>query len=104
MIMPYLFPDWLNPDPWLTRARNTDARAVRQALATECPGIAELAALLSPAAGEALDRIATRAQLLTRRQFGHTISLYVPLYLSDFCKNGCVYCGFAADRRRPRRR
>ena len=102
--MSTLPPDWLNPDPWLNRVRNTDARAVRQALATEYPGIAELAALLSPAAGEALDRLATRAQFLTRRQFGRTISLYVPLYLSDFCKNGCVYCGFAADRHRPRRR
>ena len=101
--MSTLPPDWLNPDPWLNRVRNTDARAVRQALATEYPGIAELAALLSPAAGEALDRLATRAQFLTRRQFGRTISLYVPLYLSDFCKNGCVYCGFAADRHRPRR-
>ena len=102
--MSTLPPDWLNPDLWLNRVRNTDARAVRQALATEYPGIAELAALLSPAAGEALDRLATRAQFLTRRQFGRTISLYVPLYLSDFCKNGCVYCGFAADRHRPRRR
>ena len=102
--MSTLPPDWLNPDPWLNRARNTNARAVQQALATECPGIAELAALLSPAAGEALDTLTARAQLLTRRQFGRTISLYVPLYLSDFCKNGCVYCGFAADRLRPRRR
>ncbi|MBU0715192.1 MAG: 2-iminoacetate synthase ThiH [Verrucomicrobia bacterium] len=102
--MPALLPDWLNPDPWLTRARNTDTRAVQQALATECPGIAELAALLSPVAGEALERLAARAQLITHRQFGRTISLYVPLYLSDFCKNGCIYCGFAADRRRSRRR
>jgi 2-iminoacetate synthase len=104
LIMSALPSDWLNPDPWLTRARSADARAVRQALATECPGIAELAALLSPAAGEALDRIMTNAQLLTLRQFGRTIALYVPLYLSDFCESGCVYCGFAADRHQPRRR
>lgn len=101
--MSFSTPDWLNPAPWLTRARNADARAVQQALATECPDIAELAALLSPAAGEALDQLAAHAQRITRRQFGRTISLYVPLYLSDFCDNGCVYCGFAADRRRPRR-
>lgn len=104
MIMAYLFPDWLNPDTWLNRVRNADARDVRQALTTECPGIAELATLLSPAAGNALERLAACAQLITHRQFGRTISLYVPLYLSDFCKNGCVYCGFAADRCRPRRR
>ncbi|MFA5043069.1 MAG: 2-iminoacetate synthase ThiH [Kiritimatiellia bacterium] len=97
-------PDWLNPDPWSALAQDADARAVRQALATECPGGADLAALLSPAAGEELERLAVRAQLMTRRQFGRTISLYVPLYLSDFCENGCAYCGFAADRRQPRRR
>ncbi|MDD5678147.1 MAG: 2-iminoacetate synthase ThiH [Kiritimatiellae bacterium] len=102
--MSALHPDWLNPDRWLACARNADARNVQQALTAECPGIAELAMLLSPAAGMALDRLATRARFLTRRQFGHTIPLYVPLYLSDFCKNGCVYCGFASDRRRPRRR
>jgi len=96
--------DWLNPGPWLARALSADARVVRQALMAECPGIAELAVLLSPAAGEALEPLAARAQLITRRQFGRTITLYVPLYLSDFCENGCVYCGFAADRRRPRRR
>lgn len=102
--MPFYTPDWLNPDPWLNRVRNADARDVRQALTTECPGIAELATLLSPAAGEALETLAVRARLITRLQFGRTIALYVPLYLSDFCKSGCVYCGFAADRRRPRRR
>lgn len=102
--MPSLCPDWLDPDPWLIRAHNTDARALQQALASKSPGIAELAALLSPVAGEMLDRIALRARQITQRQFGHTISLYVPLYLSDFCSNGCVYCGFAADRRQPRRR
>jgi len=102
--MPLCTTDWLDPEPWRIRARDTDARAVRQALAAEGPGIAELAALLSPAAGEMLEPLAARAQFLTRRHFGRTISIFVPLYLSDFCKNGCVYCGFASDRRQPRRR
>lgn len=102
--MDALFPDWLNPTPWLARAQNANASDVSRALTAECPGIAELAMLLSPAAGEAIDELAACAQLITRRQFGRTISLFVPLYLSDFCKNGCVYCGFAADRRRARRR
>ncbi|MBI2441177.1 MAG: 2-iminoacetate synthase ThiH [Lentisphaerae bacterium] len=94
----------MNSDPWLSRARAADERAVRQALLVEDPGIAELAALLSPPAGAALESLAARAQLMTRRQFGRTVALYAPLYLSDYCPSGCVYCGFAANRQRPRRR
>ena len=63
-----------------------------------------MAALLSPAAGRQLETLAHRAQMLTRRHFGRTIALYVPLYLSDYCSGGCVYCGFAADRSQPRHR
>ena len=48
--------------------------------------------------------MAVRARDLTRRHFGRTVSLYIPLYLSDYCSGGCVYCGFAADRRQPRHR
>jgi 2-iminoacetate synthase len=48
--------------------------------------------------------MAQRAQALTRRHFGRTVSLYVPLYLSNHCPGGCAYCGFASDRRQPRRR
>jgi len=48
--------------------------------------------------------MAQRAEQLTRRHFGRTISLYAPLYLANYCVGGCVYCGFASDRQQPRRR
>ncbi len=104
MAKPPSMPDWLNPAAWLPIARHAGRQAVRNALAADAPGVAEFAALLSPAAGDALEDLARRARALTRRHFGRTISLYVPLYLSDYCSGGCAYCGFAADRRRPRRR
>ncbi|WP_418791171.1 2-iminoacetate synthase ThiH [Phosphitispora sp. TUW77] len=50
--------------------------------------------LLSPAAGEMLEPMAQKAHHLTVRNFGRVISLYTPMYLSDFCTNECVYCGF----------
>ena len=50
--------------------------------------------LLSPAAKEFLPEMAQRAAILTRNYFGKTMQLYVPLYLSNVCCNGCVYCGF----------
>ncbi len=51
---------------------------------------------LSPAAESILEEMAQRAHALTLRNFGKTIQLYTPLYLSDFCENECVYCGFNA--------
>lgn len=77
---------------------------MERALESATPHEAEMAALLSPAAGRRLESLARRAQGLTSRHFGRTIGLYVPLYLSDYCSGGCVYCGFASDRRQPRHR
>lgn len=51
-------------------------------------------ALLSPSAGEHLEKMAQRAHRLTVQHFGRVILLYTPLYLSNHCVNHCVYCGF----------
>ncbi|MFA5689687.1 MAG: 2-iminoacetate synthase ThiH [Kiritimatiellales bacterium] len=76
--------------------------SIENALATDSPDEETLAALLSPAAADFLEPMAARAQALTRRHFGRTIQLYIPLYLSSYCSGGCAYCGFAADRRTER--
>ncbi|AAM71934.1 MAG TPA: 2-iminoacetate synthase ThiH [Chlorobaculum sp.] len=60
--------------------------------------------LLRQTDNESLERLAAEAQAVTLRRFGRVISLYTPLYLSNFCSSGCVYCGFASDRRSPRRK
>jgi len=93
-------PEWLNPEPWI--GLQFTAADVRRALGAESPGERELAALLSPAAAEFLEPMAQRAQAITRRHFGRTIKLYTPLYLSNFCNGGCLYCGIAADRKAQR--
>lgn len=89
-------PDWLNPAPWLNRTFL--AADVQHALGAESPDEETLAALLSPAASAFIELMAARAQALTRRHFGRTVQLYVPLYLSSWCSGGCAYCGFASDR------
>jgi len=45
---------------------------------------------------ELLESLAQRSQQLTCQYFGRTISLYTPLYISNYCENQCVYCGFNA--------
>ncbi|NMS07438.1 2-iminoacetate synthase ThiH, partial [Vibrio parahaemolyticus] len=34
---------------------------------------------------------------------GNTMSLYIPLYLSNLCANACTYCGFSMENRIKRR-
>ena len=75
---------------------------VEQALARESLRLQDLPALLSPAAEAYLEPLAQRAHELTRQRFGNTIQLYAPLYLSNECCNGCLYCGFHAGNRIPR--
>jgi 2-iminoacetate synthase len=71
-------------------------------VARETRTMADLEALLSPGADarfgtpEGLDALARASADLTLRRFGRTISLYAPLYLSNFCINPCVYCGFSS--------
>ena len=43
---------------------------------------------------ESVEELAQEAAAVTRRQFGRAISLYAPLYLSNFCSSHCTYCGF----------
>lgn len=44
-----------------------------------------------------LEEMVRAAVDMTRRYFGRTISLYAPLYISNYCQNECVYCGFHAS-------
>ena len=95
-------PPWLDPAAWMPHSESSDKRAIQSAILSENPSERELALMLSPAAGEFLELMAQRAQAITRRHFGRTISLFTPLYLSNFCNGGCLYCGIAADRRAKR--
>lgn len=70
------------------------AAHVRRALNRESRTPEDFAALLSPAAGEFLEELAQAAQQETRRHFGNSVNLFTPLYISNFCENYCIYCGF----------
>ena len=96
--------DWLDPLPWLDLARVADPSMVERSLRANEPGVREFAALLSPAAASRMEALAQRALALTRRHFGRAISLYAPLYLSNYCPARCTYCGFSAGLRIARTR
>jgi len=57
--------------------------------------ISDFKALISPAAKPFLEEMAQRSHALTKKRFGNTIQMYIPMYLSNECQNICTYCGFS---------
>ena len=70
------------------------ARDVEQALAKDILSARDFQALLSPAAEPYLEAMARRAQEATRRHFGNSVMMFTPVYISNYCENHCIYCGF----------
>ena len=70
---------------------------------TDEKGSADIAPLLTRASSFSLEFLAAEAKAITLRRFGRTMSLYAPLYLSNYCSSGCAYCGYASDRKTLRR-
>ncbi|MEG0071003.1 MAG: 2-iminoacetate synthase ThiH [Raoultibacter sp.] len=67
---------------------------VRQALAADVRTPLHFAALLSPAAEPFLEEMAQAARREKRRFFGDNVYLFTPIYISNYCDNYCIYCGF----------
>lgn len=67
---------------------------VEGALGQERLSVKDYRALLSPAADGYLEEMAAKAVAETRRHFGNGIQMFTPLYISNYCENHCVYCGF----------
>jgi len=59
-------------------------------------------ALVSPAAKNHLPEMMQMSYALTRKRFGKTIQLFIPMYLSNECNNICTYCGFSFGNKIPR--
>ena len=67
---------------------------IQNAIQSEYLSEKDLIALLSPQASAYLEDMARKAMDLTIRNFGKVVHLYAPLYVSNFCENECLYCGF----------
>ena len=92
-----MFSDEIKRYDWddTTRAINSKtARDVEIALSKEHLNIDDFMALISPAAEPYIENMAQLSHKYTMERFGKTISMYIPLYVSNACSNYCVYCGF----------
>ena len=77
-------------------AHNVDMAAEILARARDCKGLShrEAALLLEcadPAINEGIQRLAAE---IKEKFYGNRIVMFAPLYLSNYCVNGCVYCPY----------
>jgi len=62
----------------------------------DCKGLShrEAATLLECDDPELTQRIFDTAREIKQRFYGNRIVMFAPLYLSNYCVNGCVYCPY----------
>lgn len=65
--------------------------------ARKSPLMERFAALLEPKGPAQIEAMAKESRMITRRNFGRTMRLFAPLYVSNECVNNCSYCGFSRD-------
>ncbi len=54
----------------------------------------ETSVLLNADAPELVEKIFTAAASVKDKIYGRRVVLFVPLYIANYCMNGCLYCGF----------
>ena len=65
----------------------------------------EAAVLLESDSKEVEERIFTLAKEIKQKFYGNRIVMFAPLYLSNYCINGCTYCPYHAKNRHiPRKK
>ncbi len=61
--------------------------------------LAEIQKILQNASPKITEHLAQKSAKLTQQYFGRTISVYTPIYLSNYCSSHCTYCGFNSHNR-----
>lgn len=77
-----------------TAIYNMTTADVERALSKKHLDVLDFMALISPAAEPYIEVMAKLSKQYTEQRFGKTISMFVPLYLTNSCANHCIYCGF----------
>ncbi|WP_194766391.1 2-iminoacetate synthase ThiH [Tamlana sp. I1] len=92
--------NWDTLEQEIYAVSKTDVETV---LAKEKITLNDFKVLISPAAKPFIEHMAQRSHQLTKKRFGNTIQMYIPMYLSNECQNICTYCGFSMTNKIPRK-
>lgn len=89
-------------------AHRSDRKLIGEIMdkARECKGLThrEAAVLLECDQQDLTEEMFTLARDIKQRFYGNRIVMFAPLYLSNYCINGCVYCPYHAKNKTIRRR
>ncbi|MDU5802133.1 MAG: 2-iminoacetate synthase ThiH [Fusobacterium periodonticum] len=77
---------------------------IKEALNKDYLSVRDFQALLSPKAMNYLEEMAEKAKECRERYFGNSVYIFTPLYISNYCDNYCVYCGFNSHNKIKRAR
>lgn len=92
----------------LSEAKTADDMQVQKVLdkAREGQGLShrEVALLLQTSDNDKIKQIFEIAGSIKKRIYGNRIVLFAPLYISNYCVNDCVYCGYRRSNKINRRR
>lgn len=80
------------------------AESIQKTIAKNRLAALDYLALLSPRAEMYLEEMAQKAHRLTVQHFGRVVFFYTPMYLSNYCVNHCVYCGFQVHNKLERKK
>ena len=92
-----MFSEYLSQFDWDETTESIHAKTaadVEAALRRPRCTVDDFMALISPAAEPYLEQMAQLSRRYTEKRFGRTVSMFIPLYLTNSCTNSCVYCGF----------
>ncbi len=70
---------------------------ISNVLSKETINFHEFLLLLSNEAKPFIPQMVNKSKLLKKKYFGNTVQIYMPIYLSNECVNGCLYCSFNAS-------
>jgi len=103
--------DFINEEQintWLFEARQAGQEKAREIIqkAADARGLTpyECAVLLHLEDDELLEEMYRTAYKIKEKIYGRRLVLFAPLYISDYCVNNCVYCGYRRDNKFNRHR
>jgi len=92
----------------LEKAKEADHNEVIRIIekAENCEGLSalETAILLNVEDDKTLERMYQAAGKIKERIYGNRIVMFAPLYVSNYCINGCTYCGYKCSNKFNRKK
>ena len=89
--------EFANPRPNAKLLEMPFASVLDNLALTKSRVVRQFEQLIAPKSEAELESMAQTSRALTLQNFGRTMRLFAPLYLSNECINNCRYCGFSRD-------